>query len=71
MLFVTHSIGEAVYLGDRVYVMGGRPGTILRELAVEAPDRPAQEMQREPRFQETVNYIRDLISRLEKGEDEG
>lgn len=71
VFFVTHSIGEAVYLGDRVYVMGGRPGTILRELEVEPPDRPAREMQREPRFQETVNYIRDLISLLEKGEGEG
>ena len=66
VFFVTHSISEAVFLGDRVYVMGGCPGTVLRELEVEPPDRPAREMQREPRFQETVNYIRDLISQLEK-----
>ncbi len=66
VFFVTHSIGEAVFLGDRVYVMGGCPGTVLRELEVQPPDRPAREMQREPRFQETVNYIRDLINQLEK-----
>ena len=66
VFFVTHSIEEAVFLGDRVYVMGRCPGTILHELEVEPADRPAREMQREPRFQETVNYIRDLISRLEK-----
>ena len=36
------------------------------ELEVEPADRPARLMQREPRFQETVNYIRDLISQLEK-----
>jgi ABC-type nitrate/sulfonate/bicarbonate transport system ATPase subunit len=66
VFFVTHSISEAVFLGDRVYVMGARPGTILRQLEVEPPDRPAREMQREPRFQETVNYIRDLISQLER-----
>lgn len=66
VFFVTHSISEAVFLGDRVYVMGGCPGTVLRELQVQPPDRPARQMQREPPFQETVNYIRDLISQLEK-----
>jgi len=65
VFFVTHSIEEAVFLGDRVYIMGRCPGTILQELKVEPADRPARLMQKEPRFQETVNYIRDLISRLE------
>jgi ABC-type nitrate/sulfonate/bicarbonate transport system ATPase subunit len=69
VFFVTHSIEEAVFLGDRVYVMGRSPGTILREMEVEPADRPARLMQREPRFQETVNYIRDLISHLEAGKD--
>ena len=66
VFFVTHSIEEAVFLGDRVYVMGRSPGTILQELEVEPADRPARPMQREPRFQETVNHIRDLISPLGK-----
>ena len=66
VFFVTHSIEEAVFLGDRVYVMGRAPGTILQELEVEPADRPARLMQREPRFRETVDYIRDLITRLEK-----
>jgi NitT/TauT family transport system ATP-binding protein len=66
VFFVTHSIEEAVFLGDRVYVMGRSPGTLLQELEVEPADRPARLMQREPRFRETVDYIRDLISRLEK-----
>lgn len=65
VFFVTHSIEEAVYLGDRVYVLSGSPGTILEELDVPPPDRPAIEMQRESAFQETVFYIRDLIQRLE------
>ncbi|MHB1035064.1 MAG: ABC transporter ATP-binding protein [Pirellulales bacterium] len=66
VFFVTHSIEEAVFLGDRVYVMGQRPGTILEEMKVEPADRPARLMQKEPRFQETVNHFRDLISRLEE-----
>lgn len=66
VFFVTHSIEEAVFLGDRVYILSNSPGTILQELKVEPADRPSQQMQREPRFQETVGYIRDLISKLEE-----
>ena len=64
VFFVTHSIEEAVYLGDRVYVFSSAPGTILREMQVPPPDRPPKEMQREPAFVEIVNEIRDLIDTL-------
>lgn len=67
VFFVTHSIDEAVFLGDRVYVMGRSPGTILEEMKVEPANRPAREMQRDPRFIDTVNHLRDTISRLEEG----
>jgi NitT/TauT family transport system ATP-binding protein len=67
VFFVTHSVEEAVYLGDRVYVLSSAPGTLVREIEVPPPDRPAAEMQREAAFQETVYYIRDLISALELG----
>ncbi len=65
VFFVTHSIEEAVYLGDRVYILSSSPGTLVKEMQVEPPDRPAREMQRESAFQETVYYIRDEIARLE------
>jgi NitT/TauT family transport system ATP-binding protein len=71
VFFVTHSIEEAVFLGDRVYIMGGSPSTILQQLTVEPADRPARLMQKEPRFQETVAYIRDLIARLEEQNRKG
>src|SRR4029077_6934714 len=64
VFFVTHSIEEAVYLGDRVYVFSSSPGTILREMAVPSPDRPPKEMQREPAFIERVFEIRDIIDNL-------
>ena len=65
VFFITHSIEESVYLGDRVYILSTSPGTLLKELEVDAPERPSQETQREPKFQETVYYIRDLITTLE------
>jgi len=66
VFFVTHSIEEAVFLGDRVYIMSTGPGRVEKELEVEPADRPALEMARVPRFQETVYYIRELIARLEE-----
>ena len=64
VFFVTHSIEEAVYLGDRVYVFSSAPGTILRQMEVPPPDRPPRVMQREPAFVEIVNEIRDLLDTL-------
>lgn len=61
VFFVTHSIEEAVYLGDRVYILSASPGTILQELEVDPPDRPAWEMRRETRFQNTVHYVGEFI----------
>lgn len=66
VFFVTHSIEEAVFLGDRVYIMGRGPGPILQELEVPPPDRPVKEMQLDPAFQETVAYIRELVMRIEE-----
>ena len=64
VFFVTHSIEEAVYLGDRVYVFSSAPGTILREMAVPPPDRPPKEMLRERAFVERVCEIRDIMDNL-------
>jgi NitT/TauT family transport system ATP-binding protein len=65
VFFVTHSIEEAVYLGDRAYVFSAAPGTLLKEVAVPPPDRPARVMQREPAFLDVVFGLRDMIERLE------
>jgi NitT/TauT family transport system ATP-binding protein len=64
VFFVTHSVEEAVYLGDRVYILSGAPGTLLREMEVPPPDRPARVMQREPEFTSIVFEIRDIIEKL-------
>jgi NitT/TauT family transport system ATP-binding protein len=65
IFFVTHSIEEAVYLGDRTILMSPGPGRILQQLNVPPPDRPAKAMQREPKFLEVVFSIRDTVEKLE------
>jgi NitT/TauT family transport system ATP-binding protein len=71
VFFITHSIEEAVFLGDRIYIMSNSPGTILKELEIKPSDQPSKEMQRQPRFQETVYYIRDMIAALEESRRAG
>jgi ABC-type nitrate/sulfonate/bicarbonate transport system ATPase subunit len=65
VFFIPHAIVDAVFLGDRVYVLSSSPGRLIREIEIEPADRPAAEMQKVPRFQETVSFIRDLVSNQE------
>jgi len=37
MLLITHSVDEAIYLGDRVVVLSGRPGTVRADIAIPLP----------------------------------
>jgi NitT/TauT family transport system ATP-binding protein len=71
VFFVTHSIEEAVFLGDRVWVISPAPGTILREIGVPAADKPARVKQREPEFLDVVFGLRDLMETLESSKRAG
>ncbi len=62
VFFVTHSVEEAVYLGDRVYVLSASPGRLVHQVDVEPPHRPAALMQREEQFRDTVYHVNDLIA---------
>jgi ABC-type nitrate/sulfonate/bicarbonate transport system ATPase subunit len=52
MIFVTHSIEEAVLLGHRVIVLKGRPSTIHETITIDLPHPRTRETLREPRFAE-------------------
>ncbi len=52
MLFVTHSIEEAVLLGDRVVVLKGRPSRIHEEIAIDLPRPRSRATRQLPRFAE-------------------
>jgi len=61
VVFVTHDIDEAVLLGDRIFVMGARPGRIKEVLTVPLP-RPRQSgIEMEPAFIAVKRRILDLL----------
>ena len=58
MVFITHSIDEALVLGDRVAVMATRPGRVKEVLAVNfARPRDPAAVRAEPRYTEMRNHI--------------
>lgn len=69
VIFITHSMDEAVYLSDRVVVMTPRPGRIAEVLDVPLPrPRLADAVRRDPKFVDLTNYIwRSLKSAMENG----
>ncbi len=64
VLFVTHSIEEALVLSDRIYVLSPAPATVLRELVVPF-DRPRRaDVWTSPEF---VELKREVLRLLEEG----
>ncbi|MBM3352990.1 MAG: ABC transporter ATP-binding protein [Betaproteobacteria bacterium] len=61
ILFVTHSIPEAVILADRVVVMSPRPGRIAEIVDVPLPRPRSFAQEADPVFQDRTQHIRTLI----------
>jgi NitT/TauT family transport system ATP-binding protein len=57
MIFVTHSIEEAVLMGDRVFILKGRPSNIQKVVPVDLPHPRSRDTLRLPRFAE----LRELV----------
>jgi NitT/TauT family transport system ATP-binding protein len=66
VVFVTHSIPEAVFLSTRVLVMSPRPGTISEELVVDLPRRRSEDTREDPRYFELVTEVRESLRRRER-----
>jgi NitT/TauT family transport system ATP-binding protein len=58
VLFITHSIPEAVYLSDRVLVMSPRPGRIVDSVRIDLPRPRSVETMAAARFGELCNELR-------------
>jgi NitT/TauT family transport system ATP-binding protein len=61
VIFVTHSISEAVFLSTRVVVMSPRPGRIAGIVDIDLPQPRTVDTREEPRFFELVTEVREAL----------
>ena len=62
VVYVTHDVSEAVWLADRVAVIGGRPGRIVGTVAVDLARPRDATLRRDARFLDLVDDVRKLLA---------
>lgn len=60
-LFITHDIDEAIYLSDRIYILGGKPGHILDEIRIATPRDERKDFMLTPEF---LEYKKRIVAQL-------
>ncbi len=61
VVFITHQLDEAVFLGDRVIVLGAHPGRVREEIVIDLPRPRSLTTKRSPEFSAYVDRIWKLI----------
>ena len=67
VVFVTHSIPEAVFLSSHIVVMSPRPGRILAEIDVDLPYPRDEQTRESPRYFELVTEVRETLRQAQQG----
>lgn len=69
MIFITHSIDEAVLMGDRVVVLKGRPSSVFEVIDVGLPHPRTRKTLSEPRFAEVREHVWSTVMQEAKESD--
>jgi NitT/TauT family transport system ATP-binding protein len=64
VIFVTHDIAEAVYLGDDIYIMKAAPSHIVEHIKVDLNTHRSRELKREKHFMELVQDVEDKMVKV-------
>ena len=68
VMFVTHSIQEAVFLSQRVVVMAARPGRVVADVRIDEPYPRTSEFRLSARFSEHAMHLHELLVAASKEE---
>jgi NitT/TauT family transport system ATP-binding protein len=71
VIFVTHSIHEAVFLSSRVVMMAARPGRIVEEVVIDEPYPRTPDFMVTPRFADYARRLQDSLLRASQDTEEG
>jgi len=61
IIFVTHDISEAVYLGDDIYIMKSAPSQFVRHIKVDLPLERDRMIKRDPKYIQLVHQVEDAM----------
>ena len=64
IIFVTHDIAEAVYLGDDIYIMKYAPSKFIEQIHVDLPLIRNRETKRDPQYTQIVQHVEDVMMKL-------
>ncbi|MFC5587774.1 ABC transporter ATP-binding protein [Sporosarcina soli] len=62
-IFITHQIDEAIYLADRIFVFGARPGRVVEVVEVKIPRPRNLHAKRDPEFLKLMDHIWGIIEK--------
>ena len=68
ILFITHDIEEAVYLGDEINIMKFAPSKIVKNIDINLPYKRDRKIKRTPKFNNLVALVEDAMFTLESEE---
>ena len=64
VIFVTHDIQEAVFLGDEIFIMDSNPGVIVERFKIDIPVHRTREIKKDMKYINLVNQIDDTLFAL-------
>ena len=62
IFMITHDVEEAVFLSNRIYALGARPGTVRKEISIHLPER-THTVKRHSKFHDYRDELMDLLRR--------
>lgn len=65
VLLVTHEIRESIFLSSDIYILDANPANVRCHIEIDLPTERKVSLKRDPKFLEYVNYVEDMMEKIE------